>query len=483
MAEETTTSIDTADVLAVDAAVIRSIGSQPFGITPNGFVPKPFARLLGEKLALARTLFGDELDLSSGSVIRKLLEITALEDARTWAALATMYDNGFVASATGDALTRLGEELNLTRPFAHARGTVKLKLAGDLPPGVTQITIPRGARMSSSGGHHVSTDERIVLSSSNPERVVSIMAFYPGPEHNLNPTIAAADGTFSQKLDRWNRLDPAVKELDDAEKAAGANLVVIEHDQPMTGGEFQWPDARYRELLLRAPRSIWTVDAIRTAVSLVPGVRQVQVRDALGGLDINQSIFGNFNFIERVFGTERDLGSPYYFTILVAPMPGAIWDGPDGLRATVESAVEDLRPIGIFPKVEQGIEVGVGVEGKLVVKGLPLPNGSSAAVNASPAASAFKARLLSRMRQYVDNLEFGDPVRAAESIWAIMNEPGAADIRDFKLLRYPPGFDAIDLAAGTDLDAVQKFECGQNVTLRGNEIAVFVDDATGLTII
>ena len=62
-------------------------------------MPKSFARLLAEKLALARALLGDDLDLGSGSAIRKLLEVSALEDARTWAALATIYDNSFVGSA------------------------------------------------------------------------------------------------------------------------------------------------------------------------------------------------------------------------------------------------------------------------------------------------------------------------------------------------------------------------------------------------
>src|SRR3990172_1968981 len=108
MANET--SVDTADVLAVDASVMRSTGSAQYGLTSTGFVAKPFARLLAEKLALARALFGQDLDLGSGSVLRKLFEVTALEDARTWAALSSMYDNGFVGAAVGAALSRLGDE-------------------------------------------------------------------------------------------------------------------------------------------------------------------------------------------------------------------------------------------------------------------------------------------------------------------------------------------------------------------------------------
>ncbi len=477
MPEATNTRIDTADVLAIDDAIARSTGAGQFGITEEGFVAKPFARLLAEKLALARALFGDEVDLSSGSAIRKLLEVTALEDARTWAALTTMYDNSFVSSAAGEALSRLGEELGLPRPYLEARGKVKLKLTGQLPKTITELEIPRGARMLTSGGHHVATDERAALSSTNAEREVAVMAFYPGPEHNLDPAQS------TEKIDRWNRIDPMLSTLRELEATAGSPRVVIEHTAALSGGELRWSDARYRQLLLRAPRSLWTVEALNVAVSLVPGVRQAQIRDGWGGLDIHQSIFGNFNFVERLFSSERDLGSPYYFTVLVAPTPGAIWEGPDGLRASVESAIEDLRPIGIFPRVEPADEVGVGIAADLVVSGLPLPSGSPRTVNDSEPAQALKARLIERVRRYVDGLRFGEPVRASEVVWAMMNEPGVADVLRLRFLKYPPGFDAVNFEGSSVSTEAQEYQPGENVRLQVNQIAVFVDDPSRLTIV
>ena len=105
---------------------------------------------------------------------------------------------------------------------------------------------------------------------------------------------------------------------------ATKELVQVEHTQPFAGGDLQWPDDRYRDLLLAAPRSLWTVRRHSHRRIVVPGVRQVQVRDAWGGLDIRQSIFGNFNFIERLFAEERDVATPYYFTVLIAPTRDAI---------------------------------------------------------------------------------------------------------------------------------------------------------------
>lgn len=478
MADNGSTRVDTADVLAVDAAVARSTGSDTFGVLAEGFVPKSFARLLAEKLALARALLGNDLDLGSGSVVRKLLELSALEDARTWAALGTIYDNSFVCSATGEALSRLGDELGLTRPHVEAGGSVKLKLQGALPAGTAEVVIPRGARLLTPGGHHVATTEPATLSAGNLERVAGVAAFYPGPEHNLDP------GVPEQKIDRLNPLDDQLQPLFDLIATSGnAFSVVIEHTAPLTGGDLYWPDARYRELLLRAPRSTWRADAIEIAVSLLPGVRQVQVRDAWGGLDIHQSIFGNFNFIERVFGSERDLGSPYYLAVLVAPTPSAIWDGPDGLRVSVESTIEDLRPISIFPRVEQAEQVGVGIAADLVVRGLPLPSGSRATVNASEPAAALKTRLLGRLRQYVDALGFGEPVRASEVTWALMNEPGIADVRRLRLLRYPAGFDAVDFGATPVGSGVEELDCGNNVDLQVNQVPVAVEDPSELTIV
>ena len=56
----------------------------------------------------------------------------------------------------------------------------------------------------------------------------------------------------------------------------------------------------------------------------------------------------------------------------------------------------------------------------------------------SPAATSFKRALLERVDRYVDTLDFGEPVRAAEITFALMSEPGLADMRNLRLLRSPP---------------------------------------------
>lgn len=202
----------------------------------------------------------------------------------------------------------------------------------------------------------------------------------------------------------------------------------------------------------------------------------------MGGLDINQSIFGNFSFLERLFGTERDIASPYYFTVLVAPTPAAIWEGSDGLQAAVEAAIEEVRPIGIFPQVTQAEEIGVAIRAQLIVDGIPLPSGGKQKVNDSAAATAFKRRLLDRVGRYIDGLKFGEPVRTSEVVWAMMNEPGLADVQNLQLVRFPPGFSGAAFSQGVP-PAAQEMPKNENLKLQSQQIASFIDDAGGLEIV
>ncbi|HEX8067507.1 MAG TPA: hypothetical protein VF520_13395 [Thermoleophilaceae bacterium] len=470
MADESAFDPAATDAAQPSADAARATGDPVFGITSDGFVPKPFVRLLDEKLALARELFGDDADLGSGSAIRKLLELSALEDTRTWAALGTMYDNSFVGTACGEALTRLGEELGLSRPFLQARGRVTLRLEGKLPDGRDALVVPRGARMLTEGGDHAAIESAVRLSVAEPAQEVDVAAFHPGPEHNLDPAKP------EEKLGRWNVADAALEDLVDARAAARGELdVVIEHDRPLAGGELQWPDVRYRALLLRAPRSIWTVDAIRVASSLVPGVRQVQVHDAWGSLDIHQSIFGTLdvNFIQRLFGGDQGSTSAYQVSILVAPTPAAIWSGADGLEQSVLAAIEDVRPIGIVPTVQEAEQIGIGVAADVDAQGLPLPSGTGEAINRSQPAIALKTRLMNRARRYVDGLDFGEPVRVAEIVAAMLEEPGVVDVSRVRLLKYPP--DGVAAADGPG-------EVAGNVKLEANQIAVFVEAVDRLSL-
>lgn len=476
-------SLDLTEVLAVDEEVTRSTGSASFGVTPAGFLAKPFTRLLAEKIALARRLIDPDIDLSSGSVVRKLLEVVSLEDTRTWAACGAAFDDCYLVSAQGRALSALGAEVGIERPFACATGTVTLTLGAAMPSRVLDLALPRGSRLTTAGGHRVALAATVVLSASVTTATVPVVSFDPGPIGNLDPTADDGSGRHPQRIDRWEIADAKLAPMlwADTEagfaadaSATGTGLVRIQHTAALGGGEQQWGDAAYRALLLRAPRGLWSVDAITSTVSLVPGVRQVTVRDGWGGLDLSQSVFGNFDFIERLFAAERDLASPYYVTVLVAPTEAAIWSGPGGLRAGVEAAIRDVRPVGIFPDVIEADQVSVGVRADIVTRGLTLPTGTPTVVNANPAALALKARLADRLHGVVDGLAMGEPVRVAAVLHALMSEPGVTDVAHLRLVRYPRHLDRIGSTMAVDVSP-QALGRDENLPLAGDQIAVLVD--------
>jgi uncharacterized phage protein gp47/JayE len=484
------TSIDLTDVLAVDDTVTRSTGSANFGVTQGGFLPKPFTRLLAEKIALAQQLIDPAVDLSSGSVVRKLLEVTALEDARTWAALAAEYDDSFVSTARGRALSILGDELGITRPFLTSTGSVTLTLAKALPSSVSCLVLPRGSRVSTPGGHRVALAAAVQFTAGVTTAVVPVTSFDPGPAGNLDPAVTDAGGGHPQRVDRWEIADTKLTGMIDADVAAGflatassigQGLVRVQHTQALTGGEAQFDDDRYRALLLAAPRSLWTADSIAATVALVPGVRQVAVRDGWGGLDLSQSIFGQFNFMERLFAADRDMSSPFFVTVLVAPTEAAVWEGATGLRVAVQQAIRDVRPVGIFPDVVRAEQVFFTIEATVVTAGVPLPSGSVATRNLSPGALALKQRLAARLRGVVDGLTLAEPVRAAALSAAMMGEPGVVDVSGLHLIRFPYAVDTVGSGGESDTSP-DTLELDENLTVGADQIAVFVESAGRLTV-
>ena len=64
-----------------------------------------------------------------------------------------------------------------------------------------------------------------------------------------------------------------------------------------------------------------------------------------------------------------------------------------------------------------------------------------------------------------------------------MNEPGVADVRRLRLLRYPAGFDAVDFGATPVAAGPEELDCGANVELQVNQVPVPVEDPAGLVIV
>ena len=99
-----------------------------FGITQDGFVLKGFDAILGDAMDRARQAFDANVDLTATSALRKVLEVTAAEDAELWKRIEDLYYANFVSTAIGASLDRLGEDLGVPRPQQFATGEVRFTL-------------------------------------------------------------------------------------------------------------------------------------------------------------------------------------------------------------------------------------------------------------------------------------------------------------------------------------------------------------------
>jgi uncharacterized phage protein gp47/JayE len=429
--------------------------SRQYGVTPAGFVTKPLGTILDEALERARQMFGADLDLRSSSPFRKILELCAAEDALLWMRLEDQYYANFIPTASGRQLDNLGYDLGLERRYLDSQGTVKFKLGGNPKDGCIYV-IPLGTVVQTEGKVQFRTTQRLALTKDSPEGEVPAIALRRGPAGNVNPN--EINVINAEYMRRFFRL-PA---------PAGHVEVTVQNPSAFTGGDVLEDDLIFRRRLMDLPRTIWTAEALRQAALDVDGVRDCIVWDPYGGLDRTKHWYGSFKFKERMLTQERDLCSPYFFDLVVAPYLGAVWEGSGdlpGVRDDVEAALRDRRPISIFPNIIRACEVEIGVKAQVIVR-----HGFN--------QNAVLAEVRQRIGDYIFHLEMGDDVVASEVLCAMMDVPGVIDVRDLRLLRCPPRYGRVVFCKALEFqDETIEAGCGDNVILDTREIAVLKPDS------
>ncbi len=438
-----------------------------YGVTASGFAVKPLTAILSDTFARAQALFGGDVDLRSTSVLRKVLELGALEHATNWMVLDDAYDAGFVASATGDALDQLGSDLGLARAPLFASGPVTFSLGTSAPTERT-FTLPLGTLVETNDAEPIrfALQAPLTLIKHAPptgtgKATVTVQALVGGTLGNigaqrqlrLNATYAA----------RYLAFDPTVVSATSADA--------------FTGGEQQQEDAVYRRALYALPRTIWTAEAVRAAILAVDGVRDCLVYDPYGQLDASSARFGQACFSDNLFQIARDVCSPYFFTITVAPQPGVLWKGDgtiDGVYDEIVAAIEPIRPVSIFPTIQvaDAVEVAFRV---------------AVAAQTGRDHGTIRSAIVAAYAGYIRSLKLGDPVLAAQVTRLITETAGVVDVQDLRLRRCPPRFSEIVCGTparfGNDSDvAAYELGCGENVTLAPREIAVAPANDSALVI-
>ena len=95
-----------------------------FGVTADGFVLKGIDRIVADQQTRAKAMFGDDVDLTSGSALRKVLDAVAWDAQELWRGLEAQYYANFVTTATGPSLDLLGTDLGMrpAEPAGHGAG-------------------------------------------------------------------------------------------------------------------------------------------------------------------------------------------------------------------------------------------------------------------------------------------------------------------------------------------------------------------------
>ncbi|HKV30233.1 MAG TPA: baseplate J/gp47 family protein [Candidatus Dormibacteraeota bacterium] len=423
-----------------------------FGVTDEGFIPKGVTDILNDGMTRARQMF-DNVDLSATSPLRKILEAVATEANETWKAMEAQYYANFISTAEGPSLDLLGEDIGVARENLRATGSLQLTLANGQP--ARSYLLPDGTLFETSAVApatriHFRTLQPVILTAANAQQMVAAEAMERGPAGN----VAAAQVTVLNA-------DHARFYLD-----LGAATVTPTNPAPFSGGELMESDDDYRARLLGYPRSLWTLERVQAVVRDVDGVRDCRVFDPLGGVDVGQSYFNTFAFGQRVFSTDRRLGTPYYFDIVVAGEPGWPWrtqSGIAGLYERVVQAMKEVRPVSIFPNVIAANQVEIGTRATLLVE-------------AGHDRNAIEAHILAGVHQYVSNLRLGRDVLHSDVLVLARTAPGVVDVQDLHLRRCPPVFSEISFGDAVFRQTVEA-AVGENISLAADEVAYFRIDS------
>jgi uncharacterized phage protein gp47/JayE len=423
-----------------------------FGVTQDGFVLKTFDAILTDALNRAVAMFGADVDLTSTSPLRKLIEAGALEDAELWQRLEDFYYGAFISTATGDSLDLLADDVGLARREEFASGDVTLTLGGAVA-GRTYV-IPEGTVLLAPGpGQSFATPAPVQRTAAATPPTVAVTAFTRGPDGDVGAgTITAIDPGYT-----------AVYLAD-----FGTATVSVTNGAALTGGLATESDDALRGRVIGISRTLWTEEAAQQAVLDVDGVVDVLLSDPLGGVDVSQSYFGEFDFAQRLFSAERGIGEPYQFSVVVAydfAWPWRTTGSVPGVFERVTAVLDTIRPAGVHPNVISADHIDVGVRATVTVE----PGYD---------AVALLSAILGSLANTVAGLRLGSDVLFSQIMGAIVAEPGVIDVQGLHLRRYPPAFGRITFGNVPYQTGVVEAGIGQNLAMGPTELPVLRTDST-----
>ncbi|GAB6990847.1 baseplate J/gp47 family protein [Paenibacillus pini] len=214
----------------------------------TGFKRKRFEDLISEAEEKAKTAYGENVNTSERSFLGILLRLFAWFMAKLWSTAEDVYNSGYIPTATGSNLDRLGPNVGISRVLEqYAVGLIKIT-------GSKGHLVPAGFLVRTESGISYETIEETTIDADG-SATVKVEALEGGQSGN------AAAGTITVIVN------------------PNPNIIAVTNTMPLSGGREKMTDPEFRDLfsLSVAGGGAATPDAIRSAILRVSGVRAATV--------------------------------------------------------------------------------------------------------------------------------------------------------------------------------------------------------------
>ncbi|MFD1777003.1 baseplate J/gp47 family protein [Paenibacillus rhizophilus] len=218
----------------------------------TGFKRPRFDDLFAQMEDKAKEAFGDTVNTSVRSPLGIILRIFAWFLSILWSLAEDVYNSGYIGTATGNNLDRLGPQVGISRILEQwAMGTVTLT-------GTAGYTVSAGFRVATESGLTYQTTDDVTLTGGTGN--VAIEALASGSASNV------AAGTITVIVN------------------PSADVTGVTNVAPVTGGREKETDAEFRDRFEQstAGGGAATVDSIRSALLRLDGVRAATVIENTG---------------------------------------------------------------------------------------------------------------------------------------------------------------------------------------------------------
>lgn len=227
-----------------------------YGITTNGFIRKPKDIIRSEKVTLARSKFGDDVDFSPYSFEGQWIDVMAENENDLWEKLETQYYSVYVQSSSGVQLDRIGAYSGLTRRAA-VKASVSL-----LFEGTNTTVIPVGFAVQTANGIVFNTTEEVTITLGEATA-------------NAEANLAGIGGIVSE-----NSIVEIVNPL--------AGVDTVNNPLPSFGGLPIESDLDFRARILSLGISgKSSVNAIKKEIDLISGVSNSRISENFNDFNFN----------------------------------------------------------------------------------------------------------------------------------------------------------------------------------------------------